>query len=56
MCQICDKRGYPVSVVKAATTTQKENIDYILFNLKFHLYNHAVESIILKTLNYVKAI
>ena len=67
VCQFFYKHGYPVSVVKAGhrcaqqidgqsalQTTQKENTNRILFTLTFHSHNHAVKSIILKTLNYFK--
>ena len=60
MCQFFEKRGYPVSVVKAGLyraqqfdrqsalqTSQKEKNDRIPFTLTFHPHNHAVKSIIL---------
>ena len=69
MCQFFDKRGYSVSLVQAdhhraqqidrqaaLKTTVKENTDCIPFTLTFHPHNHAVKSIILKTLNYSKTI
>ena len=56
----CEKRGYPVSVVKAGhhraqqfdrqsslQTSQKDKNDRIPFTLTFHPHNHAVKSIIL---------
>ena len=55
-----EKRGYPVSVVKAGhhraqqfdrqsalQTSQKDKNDRIPFTLPFHPHNHAIESIIL---------
>ena len=69
MCQFFDKRGYPVSVVQAGhhraqqinrqsalETAVKENTDRIPITLTSHPHNHAVESIIFKTLNYSKTI
>ena len=60
MCQFFEKRGYPVSVVKAShhraqqfdrqsslQTSQKDKNDRIPFTLTFHPHNHAVKSIIL---------
>ena len=60
MCQFFEKRGYPVSVVKAGhhraqqfdrqsslQTSQKDKNDRIPFTLTFHPHNHAVKSIIL---------
>ena len=60
MCQFFEKRGYPVSVVKAGhhraqqfdrqsalQTSQKDENDRIPFTLTFHPHNHAVKSIIL---------
>ena len=60
MCQFFEKRGYPVSVVKACLdraqqfdrqsalqTLQKDKNDRIPFTLTFHSHNHAVKSIIL---------
>ena len=60
MCQFFEKRGYPVSVVKAGhrraqqfdresslQTSQKDKNDRIPFTLAFHPHNHAVKSIIL---------
>ena len=60
MCQFFEKRGYPVSVVKAGyhraqqfdrqsslQTSQKGKNDRIPFTLTFHPHNHAVKSIIL---------
>ena len=60
MCQFFEKRGYPVSVVKAVhhhaqqfdrqsslQTSQKDKNDRIPFTLTFHPHNHAVKSIIL---------
>ena len=60
MCQLFEKRGYPVSVVKAGhhhaqqfdrqsslQTSQKDKYDRIPFTLTFHPHNHAVKSIIL---------
>ena len=59
MCQF-EKRGYPVSVVKAGhhcaqqfdrqsalQTSQKDKSNRIPFTLTFHPHNHAVKSIIL---------
>ena len=59
-CQFFEKRGYPVSVVKAGhhraqqfdrqsslQTSQKDKNDRIPFTLTFHPHNHAVKSIIL---------
>ena len=61
MCQIFDKRGYPISVVQAGhhraqqinrqwelQTAEKENTDHIPFTLTFHPHNHAVITIILE--------
>ena len=61
MCQIFDKRGYPVSVVQAGhhhaqqidrqselQTAEEDNTDRIPFTLTFHPHNHAVKSIILE--------
>ena len=69
MCEFFDKRGYPASIVEAGhhraqqidrqsalQTSQKENSNRIPFTLTFHPHNHAVKSIILKTLNYSKMI
>ena len=69
MCDFFDKRGYPASVVQAGhhcaqeidrqstlQTQQKENNDKVPFTLTFHPHNHAVKSIILKTLNHSKMI
>ena len=60
MYQFFEKRGYPVSVVKAGLhraqqfdrqsalqTSQKDKNDRIPFTLTFHPHNHAVKSIIL---------
>ena len=60
MCQFFEKRGYPISVVKAGhhraqqfdrqsslQTSQKDKNDRIPFTLTFHPHNHAVKSIIL---------
>ena len=60
MCQFFEKRGYPVSVVKAGhhraqqfdrqsslQTSQKDKNDRIPFTLTFRPHNHAVKSIIL---------
>ena len=60
MCQFFEKRGYPVSVVKAGhhcaqqfdrqsalQTSQKDKNDRTPFTLTFHPHNHAVTSIIL---------
>ena len=60
MRQFFEKRGYPVSVVKAGhhraqqfdrqsslQTSQKDKNDRIPFTLTFHPHNHAVKSIIL---------
>ena len=60
MCQFFEKRGYPVSVVKAGhhraqqfdrqsslQTSQKDKNDRIPFTRTFHPHNHAVKSIIL---------
>ena len=60
MCQFFEKRGYPVSMVKAGDhraqqfdresslqTSQKDKNDGIPFTLTFHPHNHAVKSIIL---------
>ena len=51
MCQFFEKRGYPVSVVKAghhrAQKSQKDKNDRIPFTLTFHPQNHAAKSIIL---------
>ena len=60
MCQFFEKRGYPVSVVKAGhqraqqfdrqlapQTSQMDKNDRIPFTLTFHPHNHEVESIIL---------
>ena len=60
ICQFFEKRGYPVSVVKAGhhraqqfdrqsslQTSQKDKNDRIPFTLTFHPHNHAVKSIIL---------
>ena len=60
MCQFFEKRGYPVSVVKAGhhraqqfdrqsslQTSQKDKNDRIPFTLTFHPHNHVVKSIIL---------
>ena len=60
MCQFFEKRGYPVSVVKAGhhraqqfdrqsalQTSLKDKNDRIPFTLTFHPHNHAVKSIIL---------
>ena len=60
MCQFFEKRGYPVSVVKAGhhraeqfdresslQTSQKDKNDRIPFTLTFHPHNRAVKSIIL---------
>ena len=60
MCQFFEKRGYPVSVVKAGhhraqqfdrqsslQTSQKDKNDRIPFTLTFHPHNHAVKGIIL---------
>ena len=60
MCQFFEKRGYPVSVVKAGhhraqqfdrqsslQTSQKDKNDRIPFTLTFHPHNQAVKSIIL---------
>ena len=60
MCQFFEKRGYPVSVVKAGhhraqqfdrqlslQTSQKDKNDRSPFTLTFHPHNHAVKSIIL---------
>jgi len=65
--QFFNKRGYPASVVQAGhhraqqidrqsalQTSQRENNERIPFTLTFHPHNHAVKSIILKTLNYFK--
>ena len=62
MCELFDKRGYPASVVEAGhhrpqqidrqsalQTSQKENSNRIPLTLTFHLHNHAVKSIILKS-------
>ena len=61
MCQIFDKRGYPISVVQVGhhraqqinrqwelQTAEKENTDHIPFTLTFHPHNHAVITIILE--------
>ena len=32
----------------ALQTAEKENTDHISFTLKFHLHNHAIQSIVLK--------
>ena len=63
MCQVFEKRGYPVSVVQAGhhraqlidrqsslQTSQKEHSDRIPFTLTLHPHNHSVKSIILETL------
>ena len=60
MCHFFEKRGYPVSVVKAGhhralqfdrqsslQTSRKDKNDRIPFTLTFHPHNHAVKSIIL---------
>ena len=60
MCLFFEKRGYPVSVVKAGhhraqqfdrqsslQTSQKDKNDRIPFTLTFHPHNHAVKSIFL---------
>ena len=69
MCNFFNKRGYRASVVQAGhhraqqidrqsalQTSQRDNNDRIPFTLTFHPHNHAVKSIILKTLNYFKMI
>ena len=69
MCEFFNKRGYPASVVQAGhhraqqidrlsalQTSQKENNNRIPFTLTFHPHNHALKSIILKTINYFKMI
>ena len=69
MCQFFEKRGYPLSVVKAGhrraqqldrqsslQTSQKDKNDRIPFTLTFHPHNHAVKSIFLVILNYSKMI
>ena len=61
MCEFCDRRGYPASVVQAGLhrdqqidrqstlqTSQDENNNRIPFTLTFHPHNHAVKSIVLK--------
>ena len=62
MCQLFEKRSYPVSVVKVGhhraqkfdrqpslQTSQKDKNDGIPFTLTFHPHNHAVKSIILNS-------
>ena len=69
MCQIFDKRGYPVSVVQAGyhraqqidrhsalQTAEKENTDRIPFTLTFHSTTTQLNLSFLKTLNYSKTI
>ena len=68
MCQFFEKRGYPVSVVKAGhhraqqfdrqsalQTSQKDKNDRIPFTLTFHPHNHAVKSIILNNFKLVES-
>ena len=68
MCQLFEKRGYPVSVVKAGhhraqqfdrqsalQTSQKDKNDRIPFTLTFHPHNHAVKSIILNNFKLVES-
>ena len=67
MCQFFEKRGYPVSVVKAGhhraqqfdrqsslQTSQKDKNDRIPVTLTFHPHNHAVKSIILNNLKLLQ--
>ena len=69
LCQFFEKRGYPVSVVKAShhhaqqfdrqsalQTSQKDKNDRIPFTLTFHPHNHAVKSIILNNFKISKMI
>ena len=68
MCQCFEKRGYPVSVVKAGhhraqqfdrqsalQTSQKDKNDRIPFTLTFHPHNHAVKSIIFNNLKLLQS-
>ena len=49
-------RAQQIDRQSALQTSQKENNDIIPFTLTLYPYNHAVKSVILKTLNYFKVI
>lgn len=48
MTKFLEKSGFPVFVVQACVTSQKENTDVIPRTLAIRPHSHAVKSIILK--------